>query len=134
MKEDVRWVQRLQNFSKVLAQLERFIEKKELNGLERQGIIQAFEYNFELSWNTLKDYFEYQGESNIHGSRDAIRITFQRGMIENGELWMQMLKSRTLTTHTYNETIAIMIEKEIRESYFKAFQNLQQKLKELQEK
>jgi nucleotidyltransferase substrate binding protein (TIGR01987 family) len=134
MNEDVRWIQRLQNFSKVLAQLERFIEKTDLNEMERQGIIQAFEYNFELSWNTLKDYFEYQGESNIHGSRDAIRIAFQRGIIEDGELWMQMLKSRTLTTHTYNETIAIMIEKEIRESYFEAFQNLQQNLKELQEK
>jgi nucleotidyltransferase substrate binding protein (TIGR01987 family) len=132
MKEDVRWIRRLQSFYKVFAQLERFIEKTELNEMERQGIIQAFEYNFELSWNTLKDYFEYQGESNIHGSRDAIRIAFQRGIIEDGELWMQMLKSRTLTTHTYNESTAKMIEKEIRDSYFNAFQNLQQKLKELQ--
>ena len=114
MKEDVRWIQRLQNFSQALAQLERFIEKTELNEMERQGIIQAFEYNFELSWNTLKDYFEYQGESNIHGSRDAIRIAFQRGILEDGELWMQMLKSRTLTTHTYNKSTAKMIEKEIR--------------------
>lgn len=132
MKEDVRWIQRLQNFSQALAQLERFIEKTELNEMERQGIIQAFEYNYELSWNTLKDYFKYQGESNIHGSRDAIRIAFQRGIIEDGELWMQMLKSRTLTTHTYNESTAKMIEKVIRDSYFNAFQNLQQKLKELQ--
>ena len=132
MKEDVRWIRRLQSFYKVFAQLERFIEKTELNEMERQGIIQAFEYNFELSWNTLKDYFEYQGESNIHGSRDTIRIAFQRGIIEDGELWMQMLKSRTLTTHTYNESTAKMIEKEIRDSYFNAFQNLQQKLKELQ--
>jgi nucleotidyltransferase substrate binding protein (TIGR01987 family) len=131
MKEDVRWIRRLQSFYKVFAQLERFIEKTELNEMERQGIIQAFEYNFELSWNTLKDYFEYQGESNIHGSRDAIRIAFQRGIIEDGELWMQMLKSRTLTTHTYNESTAKMIEKEIRDSYFNAFQNLQQKLNEL---
>lgn len=131
MKEDVRWIRRLQSFYKVFAQLERFIEKTELNEMERQGIIQAFEYNFELSWNTLKDYFEYQGESNIHGSRDAIRIAFQRGILEDGELWMQMLKSRTLTTHTYNESTAKMIEKEIRDSYFNAFQNLQQKLNEL---
>ncbi len=131
MKENIQWIRRLLSFNKVLAQLERFIEKTELNEMERQGIIQAFEYNFELSWNTLKDYFEYQGESNIHGSRDAIRIAFQRGIIEDGELWMQMLKSRTLTTHTYNESTAKMIEKEIRDSYFNAFQNLQQKLNEL---
>lgn len=131
MKENIQWIRRLLSFNKVLAQLERFIEKTELNEMERQGIIQAFEYNFELSWNTLKDYFKYQGESNIHGSRDAIRIAFQRGIIEDGELWMQMLKSRTLTAHTYNESTAKMIEKEIRDSYFNAFQNLQQKLNEL---
>lgn len=128
---DVRWIQRLQNFSKALAQLESFIEKKELNKLEQQGIIQAFEYNFELSWNTLKDYFEYQGELNIHGSRDAFRLAFQRGLIEDGDLWMQMIKSRTLTTHTYNESTAKKIEIEIRNNYFHAFKSLESKLKEM---
>lgn len=131
MKVDIRWIQRLQNFSSALAQLKRFIEKKELNELERQGIIQAFEYNFELSWNTLKDYLEYQGKSTIHGSRDAIRIAFQRGLIEEGVLWMQMIKSRILATHTYNESIAKMIEKEIRDSYFQAFQALEKRLQEM---
>ena len=131
MKIDVRWIQRLQNFSKALAQLESFIEKKELNKLEQQGIIQAFEYNFELSWNTLKNYFEYQGELNIHGSLDAFRLAFQRGLIEDGDLWMQMIKSRTLTTHTYNESTAKKIEIEIRNNYFHAFKSLESKLKEM---
>ncbi len=131
MKIDVRWIQRLQNFSKALAQLESFIEKKELNKLEQQGIIQAFEYNFELSWNTLKNYFEYQGELNIHGSLDAFRLAFQRGLIKDGDLWMQMIKSRTLTTHTYNESTAKKIEIEIRNNYFHAFKSLESKLKEM---
>jgi len=48
-----------------------------LNELEKQGLIQAFEYTYELAWNTIKDYFENQGETGIHGSRDAFRLAFQ---------------------------------------------------------
>ncbi len=57
-------------------------KKKELNELEKQGLIQAFEYTYELAWNTIKDYFENQGETGIHGSRDAFRLAFRRGLVE----------------------------------------------------
>jgi len=56
--QDIRWIQRFTNFSKALAQLTKFIEKGELNELEKQGVIQAFEYTYELAWNALKDYLE----------------------------------------------------------------------------
>ena len=71
---NIRWIQRLNNYSKALSQLTKFIEKGELNELEKQGLIQAFEYTFELAWNTIKDLFEAQGETGILGSRDAFRM------------------------------------------------------------
>ena len=90
---DLRWYQRFQNFRQALAQLAKFVEKGELNELEQQGLIQCFEYNYELAWNTLKDFFEEEGESGILGSRDAFRLAFKRGLIEDGKTWMEMIRA-----------------------------------------
>ncbi len=133
MTQDIRWIQRLNHFSKALGQLTKFIDKGALNELEKQGLIQAFEYTYELAWNTLKDYFEAQGESNITGSRDTFRLAFKRGLIENGEVWMDMIASRTLTSHTYNEDIAEKIASDIASRYFPEFVALQAKLASLRE-
>jgi len=122
--EDVRWTQRFNNFSKAVAQLTKFIEKGELNELEKQGLIQAFGYTYESAWNTLKDYFEAKGETGIHGSRDVFRLAFRRGVIENGEAWMDMIKSRNLTSHTYDEEVASKIVSAILGSYFAEFEAL----------
>lgn len=132
--QDIRWIQRFNNFSKALGQLRKFIEKGALNELEKQGLIQAFEYTYELAWNTIKDYFEDQGETNIHGSRDAFRLAFRRGLIKDGETWMDMIRSRGLTSHTYNEDIAEKIAADIVNKYFPEFMGLQSKLNSLQEK
>jgi len=125
---DIRWMQRFNNYSKALDQLTKFIEKGELNELEKQGMIQAFEYTYELAWNTMKDYFEAQGETNIFGSRDTFRLAFKRGLIENGEAWMAMITSRTLTSHTYNEEIAEEIVRDIAAVYFQEFVALRARL------
>ena len=129
--QDIRWIQRFSHFTKALSQLRKFIQKGELNELEEQGLIQAFEYTYELAWNTLKDYFESQGETEIHGSRDAFRLAFQRGIIEDGETWMDMVRSRTLTSHTYNEEIAKKIVKAISSQYVLQFVKLHEKLESL---
>ena len=131
---DVRWIQRFSNFNKALNQLSRFIDKGELNELEKQGLIQSFEYCYELAWNTIKDFYESQGEMGIQGSRDAIRLAFRRGLIENGEIWMDMIKSRALTAHTYNEDIAEEIGRAIFNQYFPEFLNFRERVKELAEK
>ena len=123
-KPDVRWIQRFQNFSKALRQLTRFIEKGELNEFEQQGLIQSFEYTYELAWNTIKDFFEEQGETNILGSKNAFRLAFQRGLIEDGEVWMEMIKSRVLTSHTYNEDLAHAIVQSILTTYHGEFVRL----------
>ena len=131
---DVRWIQRFSNFNKALNQLSRFIDKGELNELEKQGLIQSFEYCYELAWNTIKDFYESQEEMGIQGSRDAIRLAFRRGLIENGEIWMDMIKSRALTAHTYNEDVAEEIGRAIFNQYFPEFLNFRKRVKELAEK
>jgi nucleotidyltransferase substrate binding protein (TIGR01987 family) len=130
--KDIRWIQRFANFNKALSQLSRFVEKGELNEFEIQGLIQCFEYNYELAWNVIKDFYESQGETEIQGSRDAIRLAFNRGLIEAGDVWMKMVKSRTLTSHTYNEEIAEEIADAIYKEYYPMFIALQKILKELE--
>ena len=129
---DIRWVQRFANFNKALQQLSKFIAKGELNELEKQGLIQSFEYCYELAWNTIKDFYESQGEMGIQGSRDAIRLAFRRGLIENGDAWMDMMKSRTLTSYTCNEDVAEEISKAIFNQYCPEFLNRQKKVRQLE--
>ena len=119
--QDIRWRQRYSSFLKTLENMEIFFQKEKLNDLERQGLVKAFEYTFELCWNTLKDYYEYQGESNLQGSRDVYQLAFQRGLITDGELWMQMVLDRNRTTHIYNQVIAQEISTRICNQYYKLF-------------
>jgi len=131
--QDIRWKQRFSNYKKALHQLEEFIQKKDMSKLEEQGLIKAFEYTFELAWNVIKDYYEYQGVTDIQGSRDAFRLAFQRGLIEDGETWMDMIDSRIQTTHIYNEKVARQIAQDIVQRYYGQFQELREKLEELGE-
>lgn len=121
MQHDIRWQQRFNNYNKALLQLQKFIDKQELNELEEQGLVQAFEFTHELAWNTIKDYFEYKGNTSITGSRDAIREAFNKGLIQNGEVWMEMIKSRNQTSHTYNENVIIEIKEKILQHYYNEF-------------
>jgi nucleotidyltransferase substrate binding protein (TIGR01987 family) len=129
--QDIRWKQRLDNYQKAVRQLTKFIEKGELNELEEQGMIKAFEYTYELAWKMIKDYYEEQGEVNIQGSRDALRLAFQRGIIKDGDNWMKMIKSRIATVHTYNEEVAKQIIQDIRNLYFQLFIELQTKMQNI---
>ena len=124
---DIRWRQRFANYSKALAQLEKFVAKfQSLNDMEKQGLIQAFEYTFELAWNVIKDYYEYQGVTEIQGSRDAFRLAFNRGLIVDGDRWMAMIESRTRTAHTYHEEVANQIAAAVVENYIGLFRHLHQ--------
>ena len=128
---DVRWRQRFQNYQKALNQLRKFIEKGELNELEQQGLIKAFEYTYELAWKVMKDYYEAQGEIGIQGSRDAIRLAFQRGLIEAGDEWMMMIKSRVNSVHTYNQALAEQVSQDIQNVYFSLFVTFEEKMQQL---
>ena len=127
---DIRWQQRFSNYKRALAQLSKFMEVEELNDLEKQGLIQAFEYTHELAWKTLSDFLAYQGHTGINGSRDASREAFKLGLVEKGEVWMDMIKSRNLTSHTYNEDVTEEITNSIIYDYYPAFNALKIKLEE----
>ena len=139
MQNDIRWQQRFSNYIKALTKLEQsvkyinatfikdedFLDDDELettlDEMIKEGLIQRFEYTHELAWNVMKDYAEYQGNFEIGGSRDATREAFQLKLISNGHVWMEMIKSRNETSHTYNENTANEIYSKILNNYFEAF-------------
>jgi nucleotidyltransferase substrate binding protein (TIGR01987 family) len=140
MTSNNRWRQRFSNFSKALAKLTQAVEyieqqaKEErqkplddseldyvLDEIIKEGLIQRFEYTHELSWNVMKDYAFYQGNSSIQGSRDATREALQYQIITDGKIWMDMISSRNKTSHTYNEATADEIYFKIIDSYYPAF-------------
>mgnify|MGYP001033238632 CR=1 FL=1 len=135
--KDIRWQQRLKNFDKALIELSNAIDitsTRELSRLEKQGLIQAFEYNYELAWNCIKDFYKSQGETEIQGSRDAFRMAFNRDLITEGNLWMEMIQSRIKTSHTYNQETAEHIAQQIVELYYPEIKKLNIKLNDLKNK
>lgn len=130
-KEDIRWKQRFASYIKALKLVEEALElsvHRNLTDLEKQGLIQMFEFTHELAWNVLKDYLEYQGSYNIIGSRDATREAFNKGLVEDGEVWMEMIKSRNKSSHTYDEDILNELEHQVLHLYFPAFVSLRNKI------
>lgn len=123
-QKDIRWKQRFSNFKKAFAQLEEAAQKEEFTDLEREGLIQRFEYTYELAWNTMKDYLEDQGYRDITGSKDAVKQAFQSDLIADGETWFDMIESRKLTSHTYDEETAEKIAEKIINDYYPAFNSL----------
>lgn len=121
---DIRWQQRFTNFKKALIQLQDAValhEQRALTQLEKQGVIQAFEFTHELAWNVLKDYLHDQGNQNIKGSKDATREAFKVELIVNGEQWMAMIQSRNISSYTYHERTAEQLVSVIINDYFPLF-------------
>lgn len=132
---DVRWKQRLANYRRAFKQLSAAVdlaETRPLSELERQGLIQAFEFTHELAWNVMKDYFAYQGNTAITGSRDAAREAFNKGLVVDGEGWMEMIQSRNQTAHTYNERVAAEIATRITSPYRRLFRQFLERMEELE--
>jgi nucleotidyltransferase substrate binding protein (TIGR01987 family) len=132
---DTRWKQRFQNFCKAFRLLEEAVSlqrEKGLSDLEEQGLIQRFEFTHELAWNVMKDYFEYQGNTQITGSRDATLVAFSANIITTGEAWMDMIISRNKWPHTYNETIAEELKEKITKEYYPLFLAFKTKMHEFE--
>jgi nucleotidyltransferase substrate binding protein (TIGR01987 family) len=147
MEQDIRWEQRFSNYKKALYKLDEAVDYIKLHVINipkdlentnlvldeiiREGLIQRFEYTHELAWNVMKDYAEYQGNTNITGSRDASREAFLMNLVKDGEVWMDMIKSRNKTSHTYNEVTASEIFQNILDHYHTAFHQFQSKMETL---
>jgi nucleotidyltransferase substrate binding protein (TIGR01987 family) len=124
----LRWRQRFANFRRALQQLEGFFDPPPRNEREQQGLIKAFEYSYDLGWNSLRDLLLDRGTTDLIGSRDTLRQAFRSGLIEDGESWMRMIQDRNLTSHTYNRGQADAIAERIEARYLPCFQALRQRL------
>ena len=125
---DTRWQQRFENYRRALLQLQKAVElskERPLSDLERQGLIQAFEFTHELSWKTLKDFLNARGVEDLYGSKDTTREAFSQGLIRDGELWMAMIRHRNLSTHTYDESTIQQIVSAVTQDYIHAFTALE---------
>ncbi len=126
-EQTTRWIQRANSYEKAFVRLTSVVkltEQRELSDLEAQGLIQGFEYTDELAWKTMKNFLESQGTMNLYGSRDTTRAAFKNELVENGEIWMDMVDKRNLTSHTYDEDTANEVVKIICEVYYFEFKGL----------
>lgn len=126
-EKDIRWVQRFSNYRKALLQLGKAVaivsaqkSRGDADKLMEEGLIQRYEYTHELAWKVMKDYAEYQGLTDIIGSRDAIRQTLQAGLISD-ERWMDSIRDRNLTSHNYDDDTAVAIVTNIINVYYPLF-------------
>lgn len=131
MTHDIRWQQRFANYGKAMQNLGEAVAlaaERPLSNLEQQGLIQAFEFTHELGWNVLKDFLEFKGITGLIGSRDASRSAFKNALVTDGEAWMDMIKARNQTSHTYNLDVANEVAQAILSRFYPAFVALRQTL------
>lgn len=108
MNNEVRWKQRFQNFTKAFNTFNRMIDRYDATPDDeavQMALVQSFEFTLEMSWNTMKDYLENEGYTEIGNSKQAVRVAFQAGLIAEPEQWMEAVKKRNLSTHTYNPEV-----------------------------
>lgn len=132
-----RFLFRLESYKKAFKRLSELVlyirgEKASLFAFEESGIdeeilrealIKRFEFTQELSWKLLKDYLQYQGATDLMGSRDVYRRALNLGIISDS-LWLNMILDRNLSAHDYNDDQAKEISRRIVELYFPLFEKL----------
>jgi nucleotidyltransferase substrate binding protein (TIGR01987 family) len=127
MTEDTLWQHCFHNYKNALGYLTDAIElgqQRSLSKLEKQGLIHGFEFTHELGWNVLKDYLESKGYTGLIGSRDATSTAFKNQLIADGDAWMDMIKARNQSSHTYNLDVAESIAQDILLRFYPAFVEL----------
>lgn len=123
MSVDVRWKQRFENFQKAYLFLEKAVEKESYDDLQKAGLVQSFEFTFELSWKTIKDYLEAKGMP-IPYPRDVLKEAFKSGLIKDGHLWIKMLEKRNELSNVYDGELAEKAIDIIRLQYFPELKKL----------
>jgi nucleotidyltransferase substrate binding protein (TIGR01987 family) len=131
--DEIRWQQRFDNFQKAFLLLKEALEEKPINEysrLEQEGIIQRFEYTFELAWETIKDKLFYEGYDE-KTPRAVIRRAFEVEFIseEDTEIWLDSLNKRNILSHTYNEDAAREALEAILDNYYPVIKKVYQNLK-----
>jgi nucleotidyltransferase substrate binding protein (TIGR01987 family) len=127
MQSDVRWKQRFDNFDRAFILLREVCDRgvASLSQLEKEGAIQRFEVAFELAWKTLKDYLEESGiVMNLVTPRVVIKEAFAAKLLDDGQVWIDMMLHRNLLSHTYDVTVFEAVLRTVAERYFPAFDRL----------
>ena len=132
---DIKCQQRFSNYKKALNKLGEVAAHTDvdsLSELEKEGMIQRFEYTFELAWKTLQDLLQYKGYLDIAGPNPVLEQSLKDGYITDEKAWRNMKKSRELTSHTYNSDTADDIAQNIADEYYTLLKTLEQRLDEEQ--
>lgn len=135
----IRWQKRFEFYKAALARLteaidqikERKLQLEEDEYLEdalQESLIQRYEYTFELSWKVMKDFLSQEGGFKLMGARDSIREAFKAELLDDGEIWMDMLSARNTSSHVYNESKIIKIFRDIQQVYYPQFITFQQEI------
>ena len=127
MNPDIRWKQRFQNFDRAYVLLRDALDRgpEALSLLEKEGVIQRFEYTFELAWKTLKDYLEEGGlVISPVTPRQVIKEAFAAKVIADGQVWINMLDIRNLLSHTYDGSVFEQAVTAIAQNYLPALKAL----------
>lgn len=123
---DIRWKQRFDNLQRAYRRLQWALKMSQSDAdgdLIRMAVIKAYEFTFELSWKTLKDYLTYNG-IDVKLPREVIKQGFACGLITNGQLWIDMLEERNLMAHTYDDTRAKQAVEQIQQRYLSGLAQL----------
>ena len=132
---DIRWIQRYANFHKACRRLldvteaDRFIE--DLSELELEGLVQRFEYTFELAWKVMQDLLVYKGYEFMQGPNGTMKMAFEDSLISNHDGWRKMAKSRNTLSHVYDEAEVIPIVRLIYSDYAPLLKQLDNTLDDL---
>jgi len=133
-QQDIRWQQRFNNFKKALAKLGEVVcvgSPEQLSELEKEGLIQRFEYTYELAWKTLQDLLKNKGYMDITGPNPVLEQAYKDGYITDEAGWRKMKKSRELTSHTYDSHTADDIAADVFKHYHTLLQALATRLAQL---
>ena len=125
---DIRWKQRFENYQKALFLLSDALKEgaDKLSLLEKEGTLQRFEFTFELAWKVMKDYLEEDGVViSPLTPKNVIKQAFISRIIENGQVWIDMLLSRNLMSHTYDSIKFEVIAKDVEIKYLVELKNLE---------
>ena len=125
-QSDIRWKQRFDNLQRAYQRLRWALESHQQdpdNDLIRMAVIKAYEFTFELSWKTLKDFLAYNG-IDAKLPREVLKQAFATGLVINGQLWIDMLEERNLMAHTYDDARARKAVDQIQERYLGGLQQL----------
>ena len=135
LQHDIRWIQRYANFHKACTRLlevtENAKDMDEMSELDLEGLVQRFEYTFELSWKVLQDLLIYKGYEFMLGPNGTLKMAFEDGLISNHDGWRRMAKSRNILSHVYDETEILPLVRMIYSDYAPLLKQLDEILNKL---